>query len=145
MSLIKKYMKERRVQNISKEQDEQYPSNLYKSYPPSSFDGMTELPTVDFVKHSVGSISDIYYIPDAITEEYEQYLINRINMEGEKEGCWKYIRSRRLQCHENTSANQLPTWLDHICNSVVNNGVFDIEHKPNHILINDYQSHEGFW
>eukprot|EP01036_Dinobryon_divergens_P004563 gene4563-6044_t len=56
------------------------------------------LPVLDLDRYRVGDISSIYYVPDFIDDNDEQFILSCIEKEGNQAGIWQQLRTRRLQC-----------------------------------------------
>lgn len=79
----------------------------------------------------------IFYIPDYIDAVNEAAILSCID-----ESPWTILKTRRLQCYD-SSRRSLPSYLQDINRSLVNNEIFGPLNQPNHVLINDYKSNEG--
>lgn len=98
----------------------------------------------------IGAIPTVFYFPDVISERDEQDILHNISMSSN----WKKLRTRRVQCWSKlpsvglygTSDHQpcgFPIWLESLSSNLTDMGIFDSTCKPNHVLINEYQSDEG--
>jgi alkylated DNA repair protein alkB homolog 6 len=119
----------------------------------------------DAARFPLGSIPTLHYLPDAIRADDATAIIHFIET-GAIEGgqsVWQMLRTRRLQCwggqppdalNAKVTLEPLPTWLDHLIDSLISVGIFDSEKhdhtlgipccpRPNHVLINEYQPHQG--
>ncbi|CAN0045812.1 unnamed protein product, partial [Phaeothamnion confervicola] len=96
----------------------------------------------------VGSIADVFYFPDFLTEEEETAVLRQVDAVPEGHPGWVVLRSRRLQCWggrpgDNFRPEPLPPWLDTVCASLADRGIFSRHRMPNHVLINDYARGQG--
>jgi len=88
----------------------------------------------------------IFYIPNFISKEEENYLIEYVNKSPKPR--WTQLQNRRLQNWggvphpKGMIAEEIPTWLKSIMNKVAAVGVFG-EKKPNHVLVNEYLPGQG--
>ncbi|XP_027078794.2 alkylated DNA repair protein ALKBH6 homolog isoform X2 [Coffea arabica] len=94
----------------------------------------------------VGSVPTVIYLPDFITDEEEQHLLNTIYTAPVSK--WKVLKNRRLQnwggiVHEKgLLAQDLPTWLTRITARIYEkSGLFPS--AINHVLINEYLPDQG--
>ena len=105
-------------------------------------------------KQSIGFIPSIYYTPSAIDVEMEFKLLETIERTGKKQSAWKQLKARRLQCWGNFPATStgsieldlsapMPSWLEQMIDSLVIEGVFPPDMRPNNVLINQYNAEEG--
>lgn len=113
---------------------------------------LRELSQLNLTNYTLlGSISDILYYENAFSDISESCLLRLIKYEGEHSNAWKQLKTRRLQCwggmpdDDGTVRNNdaLPSWLNDICKSFVENGFFPADFPPNHVLINEYQPGQG--
>ncbi|CAL4236657.1 unnamed protein product [Meganyctiphanes norvegica] len=95
------------------------------------------------IKEAPGTL---YYIPDFISpEEESQFMTNIYNAPKPK---WTQLSHRRLQNWgglphpKGMVAEIIPQWLQTSMNSISSLGVFG-EKKPNHALVNEYESGQG--
>ncbi|CAD5224277.1 unnamed protein product [Bursaphelenchus xylophilus] len=91
----------------------------------------------------------IRYIPNFITENEEQMLLNRVYTAPKPK--WEYLKDRRLQNWGGLvgksgliSDGNIPQWLQSLIDKImsVKNG-FPEGNRPNHVLINEYLSGQG--
>jgi alkylated DNA repair dioxygenase AlkB len=85
----------------------------------------------------------VFFIPEAITATYEQYLLSCVM---EQSSSWVYLRTRRLQCwgtNETGLSAILPKWLDP-CTAFISR-LLDLPGGApvNHCLINHYEPGQG--
>lgn len=89
----------------------------------------------------------VYYIPDFINNDEEKEIINKVNSVPLPK--WTQLSNRRLQNWgglphpKGMIAEELPQWLQRYVNRVENLDIFDEQHKPNHVLINEYKPGQG--
>jgi len=92
----------------------------------------------------------VYYIPDFISEDEEQYLIGRV--ENAPKPKWEQLSHRRLQNWGGVLGKkglivdaELPDWLklyvDKICR--LPGAAFPESNRPNHVLVNEYLPGQG--
>ncbi|CAK8532498.1 unnamed protein product [Lathyrus sativus] len=94
----------------------------------------------------IGSLPNVFYIPDFITDADQTLLLN--NIYGAPSSKWKLLKNRRLQnwggvVHEKGLLPQpLPPWLTNLTHKISEeSGLFP---SPiNHVLINEYQPNQG--
>ena len=138
--------------------NENFHSSLHNH---SDFKASFEFMTVDLNLFRVGNVPNVYYIPNFINPQIELELLNLITTAGNSnKNVWKQLRTRRLQCWgkvippkgtklntNNTNSNndefKLPPWLESLSDAMVKSSVFENHQRPNHVLINEYQSDEG--
>merc|ERR1712071_87190 len=102
----------------------------------------------------VAGCDSIFYIRNAVTKEKASFIQSRIDHV--PAGRWKNLANRRLQIWGGTPSEKgmiqeaIPTWLSDLIDelaklmeSELGERVPDKFIKPNHVLINDYQSHQG--
>lgn len=94
----------------------------------------------------IGSVPTVIYLPDFITDEEEQHLLNTIYTAPVSK--WKVLKNRRLQnwggiVHEKgLLAQDLPPWLTRITAKIYEkSGLFPS--AINHVLINEYLPDQG--
>ncbi|KAF9897037.1 hypothetical protein BX616_006306, partial [Lobosporangium transversale] len=98
-----------------------------------------------------GAPESVYYLPDFITPEEEQILLDKVLSAPKPK--WVYLKSRRLQNwggivnEKGMIAETLPSWLSDIFPRFQETGVFDgldATHRvPNHCLVNEYLAGQG--
>ena len=126
--------------------------------PPSSSSSTFRIPFVDHAsitlsreitpisKWKVSDIDNIYYVPNIIDKEVANAMLAYIDSDGL---CWTQLKTRKLKCYEKkqseSSMNEesFPSWLDTLCNCLVQNDVYHSSIEPNHVLINRYEEGEG--
>lgn len=105
-------------------------------------------------EHSVGVIPSIYYSPDAVEDDVVPKLLDYVERTGNGQAAWIQLKARRLQCWgdfpqvvSGSSVTDLsapmPAWLDVMIDSLIEQGVFAPEQRPNNVLINQYDANEG--
>ncbi|CAI5720833.1 unnamed protein product [Peronospora destructor] len=109
----------------------------------ASLEVWTKRLKIDIEKFVKGSIPSVYYIPDWITKDEEDAILERVYAVSNKNDKWVNLKHRRLQMwggEVKTPFNPepLPQWLMQISHTLVDMGVFTEEMKPNHALINEY-------
>lgn len=107
-----------------------------------------------------GSAPSVFYIPDAIANDgLDREIIDCV---ADADAAWIKLSGRRLQCwgrrppdpqssqsHEdrmrldNTPDLRFPVWLEQLISELVRIGVFTDELRPDNVLINQYEPHEG--
>jgi len=102
----------------------------------------------DLSEYKVSSINTIYYIPNYITKEDEDYLMNRIYSQPPES--WSMLKhaNRRLQKwggevrKDGLENNEpLPEWLEKFSELLCKENV--TINKTNHVLLNEYQPGVG--
>jgi hypothetical protein len=89
------------------------------------------------------------YISEFITREEESQLTECIHSSSYTDK-WVHLKHRRLQNwggHPTASGlqekEQLPQWLESVIDTLLEIQLFEPEHRPNHVLINQYLPGEG--
>ncbi|XP_064600188.1 alpha-ketoglutarate-dependent dioxygenase alkB homolog 6-like [Liolophura sinensis] len=88
----------------------------------------------------------IFYIPDFITKEEEQHLLN--NVYSAPKPKWTQLSNRRLQNWgglphaKGMVPENLPQWLSVYAQKIASLRVFD-DKVPNHVLVNEYKPGQG--
>uniref|UniRef100_A0A1B6DL64 Fe2OG dioxygenase domain-containing protein n=1 Tax=Clastoptera arizonana TaxID=38151 RepID=A0A1B6DL64_9HEMI len=89
----------------------------------------------------------IYYIPNFITEDEEQLIIDKVNSAPIPK--WTQLSNRRLQNwggiphKKGMIAEDIPMWLQTYIDKVIHLGIYDLDSKPNHVLVNEYLPGQG--
>lgn len=93
--------------------------------------------------------SSLALIPDYISSDFETVILEE-GVYSQPLTKWTSLRSRRLQMwggEVTPSGLQdkqiLPNWLDIFSKRLVDEEIFPIQCRPNHVLINEYQKGEG--
>ena len=76
----------------------------------------------DFQKYKVGKVDSVYYLPNIITDEDSNSILNMISLTDD----WTQLKYRKLKCYQ----HGFPYWLSSICNNLGNHGF--INYDPNH-------------
>ncbi|XP_054787092.1 uncharacterized protein LOC129293255 [Prosopis cineraria] len=99
-----------------------------------------------FLDYRVGTLPTVLYIPNFITDNEENFLLN--NIYAAPPSKWKSLKNRRLQnwggvVHEKGLLPQaLPPWLTNLTQKICErSGLFPS--AINHVLINEYLSNQG--
>ncbi|XP_041352859.1 alpha-ketoglutarate-dependent dioxygenase alkB homolog 6-like isoform X2 [Gigantopelta aegis] len=88
----------------------------------------------------------VYYIPDFITKEEEEYLTN--NVYAAPKPKWTQLSNRRLQNWgglphpKGMVCEELPQWLQKYAKTIAELGTFE-DKIPNHVLVNEYKAGQG--
>jgi alkylated DNA repair protein alkB family protein 6 len=88
----------------------------------------------------VGSLPDVFYVPDAVSPAVERELLAQARCGAAK---WTALKSRRLQCYGAPEHGAMPPWLEWLADALVQSGVFERVARPNHALLNEYQPGQG--
>lgn len=103
----------------------------------------------DLSVYKVGPIPSLYYVNDVLDGGGATALLAAVDSYGAA-GRWVSLRNRRLQRWGGVvlsdglhSPEVLPQLLQDLAQQLVAQGVFDSEHTPNHVLINEYHSGQG--
>lgn len=90
----------------------------------------------------------VYYIPEFVTEEEEEYLIKRVNEAPIPK--WTQLSNRRLQNWggdphpKGMITERIPDWLKMYVNRVSDvPQLFPVGKDPNHVLVNEYLPGQG--
>eukprot|EP00164_Ancoracysta_twista_P004248 GFYU01005724.1.p1 GENE.GFYU01005724.1~~GFYU01005724.1.p1 ORF type:complete len:254 (+),score=39.72 GFYU01005724.1:73-834(+) len=104
--------------------------------------------SMDISQYQVkGAVDGVYYIPEYITQDEEQSLLQHIYDQPPKR--WTVLNNRRLQnwggtVHPKGMLPQpLPRWLTLISSDKLAQRDKVFEKDPNHVLINEYKPGEG--
>jgi len=91
-----------------------------------------------------GGPAGLYYIDDFLSEvEADTMQKNTYSVD---ERGWEQLRRRRLQNYGGYAGRYLtsvPGWVDSLFEVMTRRGVFDTDHRPNHLLLNEYKRGEG--
>ncbi|XP_050297039.1 alpha-ketoglutarate-dependent dioxygenase alkB homolog 6 [Anthonomus grandis grandis] len=88
----------------------------------------------------------IYYIPNFITQEEEEYIIK--NVYSVPKPKWTCLTNRRLQDYggvpheKGMIPEKIPSWLQQYVDKVSHLNIFE-GRKPNHVLVNEYLPGQG--
>uniref|UniRef100_A0A069DPT5 Putative alkylated dna repair protein n=1 Tax=Panstrongylus megistus TaxID=65343 RepID=A0A069DPT5_9HEMI len=104
---------------------------------------------MDITRHVISQAPPtIYYIPNFITENEEEYIINKVNNAPKPK--WTQLRNRRLQNWGGSPqpsgmiVEDIPQWLQIFLNKVNDLQLYDKGNlKANHVLINEYLPGQG--
>jgi alkylated DNA repair protein alkB family protein 6 len=120
------------------------------TYPEMKFQTFEFLPMeVD----KIDSLNSLSYCEDCIDETTEAGLLRNIQKQALMQP-WKQLRGRKLQCLGNFPqqvdgddsaqlSTEMPAWLAALIDGLVTQGIFTEENKPDNVLINRYEAHEG--
>ncbi|KAE8881231.1 hypothetical protein PF005_g27644 [Phytophthora fragariae] len=98
---------------------------------------------IDIDEFRRGPIPGVYYIPNWITQDEEEAILERVYAVPDDSDLWVRLKHRRLQMWGGEvkapfDPKPLPRWLMQISQTLVDAGIFSEEKKPNHALINEY-------
>ncbi|XP_004226651.2 putative RNA/DNA demethylase ALKBH6 [Ciona intestinalis] len=102
-----------------------------------------KIPDVQNIVQSVPNTA--YYIPNFITEQKEQFLLNKIYKAPKTK--WTCLSNRRLQNWggipqpKGMLAEKLPDWLTECCEMIQSTNL--VNKTPNHVLVNEYKPGQG--
>lgn len=88
----------------------------------------------------------IYYIPDFINQEEEEYLLRQVYAAPKPK--WTQLSNRRLQNWgglphpKGMVTEELPQWLQMYARKIAALGMFE-DKIPNHVLVNEYEAGQG--
>ncbi|KAL4176455.1 hypothetical protein KRP22_001397 [Phytophthora ramorum] len=90
-----------------------------------------------------GPIPGVFYIPNWITQDEEDAVLERVYAVPDDNELWVRLKHRRLQMwggevKDPFEPKPLPQWLMQISQTLVDAGFFSEEKTPNHALINEY-------
>ncbi|CAM9410200.1 unnamed protein product, partial [Scytosiphon promiscuus] len=96
-------------------------------------------------------IDGIFYVPEFVTRAEGRALekATRSGGGGGGAGEWKDLHKRRLQIHggiphpSGMVEEDLPVFLQEVCDALVDAGVFPENSPPNHVLLNEYSEGQG--
>ncbi|KAK3808297.1 MAG: hypothetical protein J3Q66DRAFT_373867 [Benniella sp.] len=99
----------------------------------------------------ISAPASVYYLPDYITREEEQILVDKVLTAPRPK--WVHLKNRRLQNwggivnEKGMIAEPLPTWLSDLFPRFQESRVFDgldaTHPLPNHCLVNEYLAGQG--
>lgn len=97
---------------------------------------------------AVGSVADVFYVPDFITAAEEAQMLERCYWDN---SAWVRLKCRNLQCFgrsvhpEQRPHSTMPQWLQETGSIIAAaaTGVFPGGHCPNHVLVNEYPVGSG--
>jgi alkylated DNA repair protein alkB homolog 6 len=90
----------------------------------------------------ISNISTISYVQNYVTEAESMRIVDLIHSVPMNHSKWVHLKGRSLQCWDGLHEN-MPCWLSMLCDGLVQSGLFPLEDKPNHVLINRYNCGEG--
>jgi len=90
----------------------------------------------------ISNISTISYVQNYVTEAESMSIVDLIHSVPMNHSKWVHLKGRSLQCWDGLHEN-MPYWLSILCDGLVQSGLFPLEDKPNHVLINRYNCGEG--
>jgi alkylated DNA repair protein alkB family protein 6 len=101
----------------------------------------------------VGSINSLRYCEECVDESTETGLLRNIDNQAHQRP-WIELRGRKLQCLGNFPhqinrddstqlSTEMPQWLAALIDGLVTQGIFTEENRPDNVLINRYEAHEG--
>ncbi|POM73156.1 Alkylated DNA repair protein alkB, partial [Phytophthora palmivora] len=98
---------------------------------------------IDIDEFRRGPIPGVYYIPNWITQDEEDAILERVYAVPDDNELWVKLKHRRLQMWGGEvkapfDPKPLPEWLKQISQTLVDVGIFSEEKTPNHALINEY-------
>jgi len=123
--------------------------NVQHKNPPPEFNLeplSVQLPILNNRNYMVGNLDTIYYVPDFLSANEEQSMLEQVNYHYNEE-VWTELRGRRLQNWGGIPHPSgmlpvaLPSYLNTISNRLLECGIFTS--CPNHVLINQYQCGDG--
>mmetsp|Transcript_29133 Transcript_29133/g.38315 ORF Transcript_29133/g.38315 Transcript_29133/m.38315 type:complete len:318 (+) Transcript_29133:141-1094(+) len=103
----------------------------------------------DHVVPSEGDVSGIYYIPNFVSEEQANQLLELTYNSSYSAVKWRNLNNRRLQIHggiphpSGMHLEELPIFLKEICDAVVRSSIMPADAGPNHVLLNEYTEGQG--
>jgi alkylated DNA repair dioxygenase AlkB len=133
--------------------DEHPVDNQCKSIQPQDISRISTVETpvlafLDSVKqHSLhfyrleNSLSEVFYVPDCISESYENYLSHNILSTND---AWVTLKTRKLQCwgqDEHDAFSNVPPWLLESMSFI--SDFCEFPSPINHVLINHYEVGQG--
>uniref|UniRef100_A0A7S4C1L5 Fe2OG dioxygenase domain-containing protein n=2 Tax=Chrysotila carterae TaxID=13221 RepID=A0A7S4C1L5_CHRCT len=98
--------------------------------------------------YRVGAQSPVYYIPAYFSAAEEVAISSQLTA---SEHLWRSMRGRRVQeCGSSLSADgkglvaeELPPWLQSVCQRLQRDGIFPAVFPPNHVTVNEYTRTQG--
>ncbi|EEB15536.1 conserved hypothetical protein [Pediculus humanus corporis] len=100
-----------------------------------------------FQKYSFPIPDKAFYVPDFITEEEEENILN--NVYSSPKPKWTNLSNRRLQNWggiphlKGMIPEDIPAWLDKVLSKIKETNAFPKEKQPNHVLVNEYLPNQG--
>jgi alkylated DNA repair protein alkB family protein 6 len=122
-------------------EEEMVTSNLIDLFPST-----TKFNFLESTGFKVGTIPNVYYVPDFITKEEEVWLLDQIYAP-QYSFSWHQLKKRRLQNWGGTPQatgmieEPLPLWTKLVAKRLKNANIF--HKKPNHALVNEYEGDQG--
>lgn len=101
--------------------------------------------------HRVGPLSDVFYIPDYITEEEEGQIVQCVQQTPdafksklEKRTCQEWGCSMCEACQQSFVADtNMPRWVEQVTDVLVHDGLFSPAIFPNSVRIHEYGKTDG--
>jgi len=92
----------------------------------------------------------VSYVPCFLTPLQSEQLLQCV-YHAQHDSKWVQLKGRRLQNWGGlpqatgglSQPEDLPQWLSTLCDGLMTQGIFQLEHRPNHVLINEYAPGEG--
>ena len=108
---------------------------------------LKSLKEVDYKEYKIGNIASVYYIPNFISREDEEYILYEIYNAPERFISLKHARRRLqkwggdVQPEGLVGQEPLPSWLESVSEKLCELKI--TEKKTNHALINEYEPDVG--
>uniref|UniRef100_A0A7S2RZS8 Fe2OG dioxygenase domain-containing protein n=1 Tax=Mucochytrium quahogii TaxID=96639 RepID=A0A7S2RZS8_9STRA len=82
-------------------------------------------------------LDSVFYFQDWINDQDHDAFMEQVYCKAAK---WKELPFRRLQCYQ---GNGLPPWIQNLADTLVRCGIFPVEIRPDHALLNEYLPGQG--
>ncbi|KAL1503413.1 hypothetical protein AB1Y20_011464 [Prymnesium parvum] len=121
----------------------------HAAFPPFEFDEHPPLPPLSWEEHRVGKLESVFYIPEFLTPREEKAIDEQIRASPPE--LWRQMAGRRVQecgsCMAPSGAGllleELPPWMQRVCERLILLGVFPPSMPPNSVALNEYAATEG--
>ncbi len=108
-------------------------------------------PPINLKEHKVGSISNVYYVPNYVTPAEEQECLiqnretpNELKNHLDRRIVQEYGGTMCQECKKSfVSDANLPPWTSRICDALVKDRIFSVTTFPNNVRIHDYEVGHG--
>jgi len=96
-----------------------------------------------------GAPATVWHCRDFVSRDEEAQIMRCVDTA--PSAMWVTLRGRQLQQHGGTPMpppegmvpEQLPEWVQGVCDALVAAGIFPADAPPNHVLVNSYQPGQG--
>ena len=126
-----------------------YPVHCHARLPPFAV-SPSQLPAeIDWARYRVGALDSVFYLPDFFSEADEQAIMPQLAASPPE--LWRQMAGRRVQeCGSRMADSgaglvleELPPWVQRVCERLLAHGVFPAATPPNSVALNQYSPTEG--